>query len=142
VSNLPVSVWFKDGIAIADTLQKFKPTSSGLYTAKTTSSGCLSELSAPYYYFITAISLLGKEEFIKITPNPFYNHLNLSFNIKGYQSLNLDVYDIATGNLLSSRKGLSNGASVLLDKIPSGTYLIKAYSTDNKSVHQFKVIKI
>lgn len=142
VSNLPVSVWFKDGIAIADTLQKFKPTSSGLYTAKTTSSGCLSELSAPYYYFITAISQLGKEEFIKITPNPFYNQINLSFNMKGYQSLNLDVYDIATGNLLSSRKGLSNGASVLLDKIPSGTYLIKVYSTDNKSVHQFKVIKI
>ena len=76
VSNTNIgNTWYKDGTLLADTTQKIKPTAAGSYTAKTTQNGCVSSLSTPYYYLVTDVINLSSDEFIKLAPNPFTNHL-------------------------------------------------------------------
>ena len=145
-NNLVASIngitWYKDGTAISDTIQKFKPTTGGSYTAKTTQNGCTSVLSAAYYYLVTDIINLSKDEFIKLAPNPFINQLNFDFVVKGYQRLNIDVFDIATGTKVASQANLSAGSRITLGQLPGGTYVIRVTSNDNKIVQQFKVVKM
>jgi len=143
VSNANIgNVWYKDGTAITDTTQKIKPTAVGSYTVKTTQNGCVSSLSNPYYYIVTDIINLSKDEFIKLAPNPFINQLNFDFVVKGYQRLNLEVFDIATGIKVSSQPNLTAGTKITLGQLSAGTYLIKVTSTDNKISYQFKMVKI
>ena len=134
--------WYKDGTAITDTTQKIKPTTGGSFTAKTTQNGCPSALSTPYYYLVTDIINLSADEFIKLSPNPFSNQLNLDFIIKGYQRLNMEVYDIATGAKLASQSNLIGGSRITLDQLAGGTYVIRVTSNDQKIVKQFKIVKM
>jgi hypothetical protein len=134
--------WFKDGTLITDTTQKFKPTSPGSYTVKTTQNGCISVMSSPYYYLVTDIIRLNNGEFIKLAPNPFINQINLDFNVKGYLRLNVDVFELTTGNRVFSRQGLQAGTPILLNDLSSGTYIIKITSNDGKFVQQFKMLKM
>ena len=142
VSSTNVINWYKDGTVIPDTTQKIKPTSPGSYTAKTIQNGCVSALSIPYYYLVTDVINLSKDEFIKLAPNPFTSHFNLDFVVKGYQSLNLEVFDIASGSRLASKQNLISGTSIYLNHLSAGTYLIKITSNDNKMFFQFKMIKL
>lgn len=143
VSNVSIrNSWFKDGTLITDTTQKFKPTSPGSYTVKTTQNGCISVMSSPYYYLVTDIIRLNNGEFIKLAPNPFINQINLDFNVKGYLRLNVDVFELTTGNRLFSRQGLQAGTPILLNDLSSGTYIIKITSNDGKFVQQFKMLKM
>jgi hypothetical protein len=143
VSNVSFrNTWFKDGTLITDTTQKFKPTSPGSYTVKTTQNGCISAMSSPYYYLVTDIVRLNNGEFIKLAPNPFINQINLDFNIKGYQRLNVDVFELTTGNRVFSRQGLQAGTPIILNELLSGTYIIKITSNDSKIVQQFKMLKM
>jgi hypothetical protein len=143
VSNVTFrNTWFKDGTLITDTTQKFKPTSPGSYTVKTTQNGCISAMSSPYYYLVTDIVRLNNGEFIKLAPNPFINQINLDFNIKGYQRLNVDVFELTTGNRVFSRQGLQAGTPIILNELSSGTYIIKITSNDSKIVQQFKMLKM
>ena len=82
LSGAAGTTWYKDGSAITDTAQKYKPTAAGSYTAKTTTNGCTSVMSAAYYYLVTDIINLSKDEFIKLAPNPFINQLNFDFVVK------------------------------------------------------------
>ena len=145
-NNLVASIngitWYKDGTAISDTIQKFKPTTGGSYTAKTTQNGCTSVLSAAYYYFVTDIINLSKDEYIKLAPNPFINQLNFDFVVKGYQRLNIEVYDIATGTKVASQPNLIAGSRITLGQLSGGTYIIRVTSNDQKIVQQFKVVKM
>jgi hypothetical protein len=134
--------WYKDGTLISDTAQKFKPTSPGSYTIKTTQNGCFSALSNPYYYLVTDIINLSKDEFIKLAPNPFINQLNFDFVVKGYQRLNLEVFDIASGTKVASQPNLTAGSRITLGHLSSGTYVIRVTSTDNKISYQFKMVKL
>jgi len=143
VSNAATgNTWFKEGTAIADTAQKIKPTTPGSYTVKTTQNGCTSVMSSPYYYLVTDIIQLSNGEFIKLAPNPFVNQLNLDFNIKGYQKLNMDVFEMTTGNKVYSSKALYAGTPISLGALAPGTYIIKFTSNDNKIVQQFKMVKM
>jgi len=143
VSNVSFrNTWFKDGTLITDTTQKFKPTSPGSYTVKTTQNGCISAMSSPYYYLVTDIVRLNNGEFIKLAPNPFINQINLDFNIKGYLRLNVDVFELTTGNRVFSRQGLQAGTPIILNELLSGTYIIKITSNDSKIVQQFKMLKM
>lgn len=136
------NLWFKDGVQITDTTQKFKPSTVSSYAVMTTQNGCKSKLSSPYYYLVTDIVKLSTEEFIKLAPNPFIRQINLDFVLKRYNRLNMEVFDIATGAKVSSQLNITAGSSIILDQIPTGTYMIRLSSNDNKIVHQFKVIKI
>jgi ELWxxDGT repeat protein len=133
--------WYKDGTILTDTTQKYKPTTPGSYTAKTTSNGCTSVMSTAYYYLVTDIINLSKDEFIQLAPNPFINQINFDFVIKGYQKLNIEVFDLETGTRVSSQPNLIAGSRISLGQLVRGTYVIRVSSNDNKIVQQFKVIK-
>ena len=134
--------WYKDGVTLPDTTQKIMPDKPGSYTAKTTQNGCASALSTPYYYIVTDVINLNAEEFIKLAPNPFINQLNFDFVVKGYQRLNLEVFDIATGSKKASMQNLTPGMPINLSQLSGGTYIIKVSSNDGKINYQFKMIKL
>ncbi len=142
LSGATGTTWYKDGSAITDTAQKYKPTTSGSYTAKTTTYGCTSVMSLAYYYLVTDIINLSKDEFIKLAPNPFVNQLNFDFIVKGYQKLNIEVFDIATGTKVASQPNLIAGSRITLGQLSAGTYLIMVNSADNKISYQFKMVKL
>jgi len=143
VSNASIgNVWYKDGTAITDTTQKIKPSAVGSYTVKTTQNGCVSALSSPYYFLVTDVINLSTNEFIKLAPNPFINQLNFDFAVKGYQRLNIEVYDLATGMKVATKQNLTAGVPITLGQLSAGTYIIKVSSNDNKIVQQFKMVKL
>ena len=143
VSSAPYgNQWYLDGDLQSDTTVKLKPSKIGNYSIKTTQSGCTSALSTSYFYISTGLSQLENNEFIKMAPNPFVNQVNLDFKINGYGKLNVDVISVTTGNILFSLKGLSTGTPIFLGKLSSGVYLVKLTSSDNKFVHQFKMVKM
>jgi len=136
------TTWYKDGSVITDTTQKYKPTAAGSYTAKTTTNGCTSVMSAAYYYLVTDIINLSKDEFIKLAPNPFINQLNFDFVVKGYQKLNIEVYDVATGSKVATQQNITAGTQIQLGQLARGTYIIRVTSNDNKIAQQFKMVKL
>ncbi len=136
------NLWYRDGVSIADTSLKFKPTIPGKYSVRTTQNGCNSVQSNAYYYLITDIMNLSDFEFIKLVPNPFINKLNLDFAIKDIQKLNMDVFEISTGNKVASLTGLVSGGQLNLGYLSAGTYYIKISTVDNKMNYQFKMIKL
>jgi hypothetical protein len=142
LSGAAGTTWYKDGSVITDTVQKYKPTVAGSYTAKTTTNGCTSVMSAAYYYLVTDIINLSKDEFIKLAPNPFVNQLNFDFVVKGYQRLNLEVFDIASGTKVASQQNIIAGTQIQLSQLVRGTYIIRVTSTDNKISYQFKMVKL
>jgi len=109
---------------------------------KTTQNGCVSAISTTYYFLVTDILKLSSTEFIKLAPNPFQAKLNFDFFIKGYQRLNLDVFEISTGNKVASRVGLTPGAPIYLPELTSGTYIVRITSADGKLSYQFKMVKM
>jgi len=142
LSGAPGTTWYKDGSAITDTAQKYKPTTAGSYTAKTTTNGCTSVMSAAYYYLVTDIINLSKDEFIKLAPNPFINQLNFDFIVKGYQKLNIEVYDVATGSKVATQQNITAGTQIQLGQLARGTYIVRVTSNDNKIAQQFKMVKL
>ncbi len=143
VSNTTLGLsWYKDGAALVDTSQKLKPTTPGSYTAKTTQNGCSSALSNPYYYLLTDVINLSEDQFIKLAPNPFINQLNFDFLVKGYQKLNIEVFDIVNGFKKASLQNLNPGIQINLSHLSGGTYIIKVSSNDRKFNYQFKMIKL
>lgn len=136
------NTWYKDGVVIADTNRKYKPLIAGSYTVKTTLNACASASSLAYYYLLTDIINISANEFIKLAPNPFVNQLNFDFNIKGYQRLNIDIYEITTGHKVASKHSVYAGAPILLEHLSSGTYIVIVNSADGKIAYQFKMIKL
>jgi hypothetical protein len=146
ISNASIgNVWYKDGAATNDTTQKIKlsdPAKVGSYTVKTTQNGCVSALSSPYYFLVTDIINLSKDEFIKLAPNPFINQLNFDFIVKGYQKLNIEVYDVATGSKVATQQNITAGTKIQLGQLARGTYIVRVTSNDNKIAQQFKMVKL
>ena len=125
-----------------DSAQRIKPLTPGAYNVKTTQNGCISAISSTYYFLVTDILKLSSTEFIKLAPNPFQTKLNFDFLIKGYQKMNLDVFEISTGNRVASRIGLMPGAPIFLPELTGGTYIIRITSADGKLSYQFKMVKM
>ena len=136
------NTWYKDSAILKDSTQKIKPLTPGAYNVKTTQNGCVSAISTTYYFLVTDILKLSSTEFIKLAPNPFQAKLNFDFFIKGYQRLNLDVFEISTGNKVASRVGLTPGAPIYLPELTSGTYIVRITSADGKLSYQFKMVKM
>ncbi len=136
------NTWYKDGAAISDTTQKIKPTSAGSFTVKTSENGCASVASSAYYYLVTDIVNLSADEFIKLAPNPFQGQLNLDFNVKAYQKLNIEVFELSTGTRRAAQQNVLPGSVLSFGYLAPGTYIIKVSSNDQKLSHQFKMIKL
>jgi hypothetical protein len=142
VSSAVNSKWYKDGTAISDTTQKIKPNGAGSYTVTTNQNGCTSVQSAAYYYLVTDIINLSADEFIKLAPNPFQGILYFDFNIRGVQKLNIEVFDITTGNKLITIQDQQAGQSLNFNQLNPGTFIIRVSSRDNKIDHKFKLVKM
>jgi len=140
-SALVGNTWFKDGSLISDTTQKFKPSSAGSYSVKTTQNGCISSMSSPYYYLITDIVQFNNGEFIKLTPNPFINFVNIDFIVKGHQRLNIEVFSASTGAKVATRIGITAGSRLIFNELSPGVYFIRVATSDLKVKHQFKMVK-
>ena len=136
------NTWFKDGTSITDTTQKIKPSGAGSFTVKTSENGCASLASSAYYYLVTDIINLSADEFIKLAPNPFQGQLNFDFNVKAYQKLNIDVFELTTGTKKASQQNVLPGSILSFGFLAPGTYIIKVSSSDQKLSHQFKMIKL
>lgn len=136
------NTWYKDGTTISDTTQKIKPTGTGSFTVKTSQNGCASIASNPYYYLVTDVINLSADEFIKMAPNPFQGQLNIDFNVKGYQKLNLDIFELTTGIRRASQQNILPGSVLSFAFLAPGTYIITVSSSDQKLSHQFKMIKL
>ena len=136
------NIWYKDGVAINDTTQKYKPTTAGSYSLKKALDGCISNMSNAYYYLVTDVINLIADEFIKLAPNQFINQLNFDFIVRGYQRLNLEVFDVATGMKKASMQNLTPGVPLYLGQLSTGTYYVRVSSKDGKINYQFKMIKL
>ncbi len=134
--------WYKDGVLLTNTGATFKPTSVGSYTIKTTLNGCTSAFSNPYYYLVTDIIRLSWDEFIKLTPNPFINFMNIDFVVKGHQKMNIDVFSAATGSKVATRIGVTAGSRLTFNELNPGVYFVRIASADLKVSHQFKMVKL
>ena len=142
LSSAPGITWYKDGTALIDTAQKIKPTLPGSYTAKTTQNGCTSAMSAAYYYLLTDIINLSSNEFIKLVPNPVKNLMNIDFIINGYRKLNIEFYELSTGLLKYSSKGVFAGSQLNIGQLSPGTYFVSVRSDDGKVSHKLKIVKL
>jgi hypothetical protein len=134
--------WFISGVNTGDTTRSYKPTSVGSYTVKSLQGGCLSLMSQSYYYLITDIINISKDEYIKLAPNPFINNLKLDFVIKGYQRLNIEVINLATGAKMASIQNVTSNTILNLANLSAGANLIKITSDDFKISFNFKMIKL
>jgi hypothetical protein len=99
-------------------------------------------MSNAYYFLVTDIIKLSANEFVKLAPNPFINQLNFDFVVKGYQRLNLEVFDVATGMKKASMQNLTPGMPIYLGQLSTGTYYVRVSSKDGKINYQFKMVKL
>jgi hypothetical protein len=134
--------WYKNGEKISNTNATFRPSEVGSYTVNTTVNGCTSAFSSPYYYLVTDIIRLSWDEFIKLTPNPFINFMNIDFVVKGHQRLNIDVFSAATGAKMATRIGVTAGSRLTFNELNPGVYFVRIASPDFKVAHQFKMVKL
>lgn len=135
-------IWYKDAQLLSDTSKFIKPTSNGAYTVKASNNGCLSTLSSAYFYLVTDIINLDNNQFIKITPNPFVHFLNIDFKVNPYQYLNVEFFDMVTGQKLMVKERVIPGTRLNVESLVSGTYIVRVVSNDYKLMHQFKLIKL
>jgi serine protease len=147
VSNYETNIWALNGIPLSQfnwpgiNVKFIKPTASGEYTVSTVQKGCFS-LKSSYYFLVTDILNLSANEFIKLVPNPVKNHMNIDFVIKGYQRLNIDFYELSTGLLKYSNKGVFAGSQLYLGQLSPGTYVVSVRSEDGKVAHKLKIVKL
>ena len=142
IANNPYIQWYKDGIAITNSgAPTYKPSIAGSYSVKNNQVGCNSIASNSYYYIVTDVINLNIDEFIKLSPNPFNDKVNIEFKLNKYQKLNLEIYNLATGNIVASKQGAYSGSPVYLGELSGGIYLIKLTTDDLKFNYTFKMVK-
>ncbi len=135
--------WYKNGVAIAGATDfKYKPTENAQYTVTTVQNGCASLKGTSYFYLVTDIVNLDDNQFIKVTPNPFINFMNIDFVVKGHQRMNIEVFSAATGAKVATRMGVTAGSRLTFNELTLGVYFVRVASPDLKVSHQFKMIKL
>lgn len=134
--------WYKADTVMSDTSQTIKPTANNTYTVSTTQNACSSSISNAYYYVVTDLLILDNKQYLKIDPNPFTDHAILRFALNSYNSLQLDVFQISTGNKILSKSNLKNESNIQLGQISNGYYLFIFSTPDNKYRYQFKLLKL
>jgi len=144
ISNTPNYIqWYKDGSEVPNATDSiFKPTLAGNYFIKNNQAGCNIVSSNSYYYLVTDIVNLNKDEFIKLTPNPLINFMNIDFVVKGYQRMNIEVFSASTGAKMAVRIGVTAGSRLTFNELNPGIYFVRVASSDLKIAHQFKMVKL
>ena len=143
ISSAPYgNKWYKSDIIIPDTTQTIKPTNNSSYKVSATQNTCTSSLSNAYYFLVTDIIILDNKQYIKIDPNPFNDHAILRFALNGYNSIQLQIFEMSTGNKVFSKANLYSQSNIQLGQLNKGYYLFVFSTPDNKYTYQFKMLKI
>jgi hypothetical protein len=140
VANTKSITWYKDGVKIADTTQKIKPTSNGNYTATTTQNGCTSSASANYYYLTSAVANLSSDEYFKVSPNPTNGEIYLNYYIRTTTDVYISVFDMSGRTIISNRK-VNNGSKLNLGTTMKGNYIIQVKDKSGRLLTTEKLIK-
>jgi len=144
VNNLVASIigitWYKDGVKIADTTQKIKPTSNGIYTATTTQNGCTSSISQGYYYLTNAVSNISTGEYFKISPNPTSGELNIQYRFLSNKDVYVSLIDMNGRNLILNRK-ITSGSKINLASLSKGNYIIQVKDKTGRLITSQKLVK-
>jgi len=140
VSNSTGNIWYKDGVKIADTTQKIKPTSNGIYTATTTQNGCTSALSQGYYYITNAVPNLSNGEYFRISPNPTSGELNINYRFSSGKDVYISVIDMNGRNLILNRK-INSGSKINIGSFSKGNYIIQVNDKTGRLITSQKVVK-
>ena len=144
ITSIPNYVqWYKDGNLIngLDTIQ-FKPVVQGNYYTKFSIIGCPTLVSNSYYFTVTDIVNLEKNQFIKLSPNPFIRNIYLDFSLLKYDQLNADIYEFSEAKLVAKRKMIKSGTNLDLAELAAGIYVIRVTTSDFKLSYSFKIIKL
>jgi hypothetical protein len=56
--------------------------------------------------------------------------------------LNIDFYELSTGLLKYSNKGVFAGSKLYLGQLSPGTYVVSVRSEDGKVAHKLKIVKL
>ncbi|MEY3921810.1 MAG: Secretion system C-terminal sorting domain, partial [Bacteroidota bacterium] len=139
-ANTNSITWYKDGIKIADTTQKIKPTSNGNYTATTTQNGCTSSASANYYYLTSAVANLSGDEYFKVSPNPTNGEIYLNYYIRTTTDVYISVFDMSGRTIISNRR-VSSGNKLNLGSSMKGNYIIQVKDKTGRLLTTEKLIK-
>lgn len=139
-SALTGNLWYKEGVALSDTGQKYKPTTAGNYSVKTTLNGCTSNMSAAYYYLVTAIVTLSNNQYLKIYPNPVRENFRIDYKLDGQFQLRLKMYDL-NGKLILTREKLSSSSLINLKQLAPGAYVVSIQENNGKLIFTDKIIK-
>ena len=140
VANVGEINWYKDGVRLSDTTQKFKPSSSGNYSATTTLNGCTSSFSTAFYYQITSISNLSVGEFIKVFPNPTLGQFFINYKLNSTKEIFISLIDENGKELLKVRNTESNN-SVQLGIYPKGYYFLQIRNKKGKLLYMDKILR-
>lgn len=119
-----------------------KPTSSGNYSVKVKQNGCMSTISASYYYLVSAIINLTDGDFIKLSPNPFANQINIHYQLNRLMQYDVDVIQMGSGKLVKTIRNISNGQSLDMNGLINGIYVLRVYSRDGKTDQRIRVVKL
>lgn len=132
--------WYRDGVILPDTTQTIRPTSSGLYSVKTSLKGCSSEMSSKFVFIKTSLNELKLGEFIKVYPNPTQENIVFDYCLPSKKSLTLFIYN-SSGMLVIIRKDIKSGYLESFNKYPSGLYLILIRDEENNIILGDKIVK-
>ncbi|MFN5813291.1 MAG: T9SS type A sorting domain-containing protein [Bacteroidota bacterium] len=140
VSNSIGNIWYKDGVKIADTTQKIKPTTNGIYTATTTQNGCTSSISQGYYYLTNAVANLSNGEYFKVSPNPTSGELNIDYKFLSNKDVYISVVDINGRNVIVNKK-INPGSNINLGSFSKGNYIIQVKDKTGRMITRQKLVK-
>lgn len=133
--------WYKDGVAITGaTAQTYTPTSNGNYSVQVSQNGCKSSMSDAYVFVVTAVVSVDGSHFIKLSPNPVVNEMNLEFNLSGINQLTIDLIDM-NGKLVQRWKHQKTGSRLSVSKYARSIYFARVYSPNGKIIGTMKLIK-
>ncbi|GAB3957324.1 hypothetical protein GCM10028805_49710 [Spirosoma harenae] len=113
------------------------PYASGQYYVVVTQNGCASPPSDPFNFILTALSEPTESLSIRVVPNPVSDRLRVELDQPERSGVQVDLLD-ASGRAVRSYQipSFSGKKQVewALEKIPSGTYLLKAAAESRQSV--------
>lgn len=134
------NLWYKDGIALSDTTQKYKPTTAANYSVKTTQNGCASNMSANYYYLVTALVNFLNNQYLILYPNPTREDIRIDYKLDGQYQLNIKMYAL-NGKLVLKEDKISSGTPVSLKSLSRAIYLVMVSDKNGKLMYTDKIIK-
>jgi hypothetical protein len=134
--------WYLNGVLIANaTAQTYMPTEAGVYKVQVTANGCVSALSEGYTYAPTGAIDLGGNQYVKLMQNPVQSVLVLQWSVENAPTLSLEIRDIY-GKLVLLNKSISSGESINIAALNTGTYFIKLYGENQKTIVSLKFLKV